>query len=484
MSIQHGLEMAKQALSSQQSALNTTNNNISNAETDGYSRQRVNFKAMPGYPAAARNRPETSGQIGTGVDSGNVERIRNGYLDDQYRSENSNTGYWETRADAMSQMEDLMNEPSDNGLAKTLDQLRDSLQDLASNPDDSGARSVVAERGLSVTDTFNFLSESLHSIRSNGQDEIEKKEDKVNDIIYDVAGINEQIKNMESHGDLANDLYDKRDQLIDELSGYIDVEVSYEKSSDSSPKIADGLAEIKVVDEDENSLELLDKDGVTNEFDVSELNGKEEGREADPNISKMTGSLPGFIKMFGHDDVDEDSEYGKNMEKLNDMAKDFAKDFNNNHKDGYDLNRDKGEDFFTGSDPITAESIEVNKDILEDPDLIAASNSKDSNNGNNASELTGILDEGGNEKNIKSEYQSLISDIGVEAEKANKMQENSDTLRSQVENQRQSVSDVSLDEEMSNMIKYQHAYNAAARSMTTMDEMLDQVINNMGLAGR
>ncbi|MYL59130.1 flagellar hook-associated protein FlgK, partial [Virgibacillus halodenitrificans] len=137
MSTFHGLEMAKQALFAQQSALYTTGHNISNANTKGYTRQRVNFETMNPYPAAARNRPELPGQMGTGVQTGSIQRVRDSYLDVQFRAENSKSGYWSTMSDALTRLEGVMNEPSDSGLSKTMGQFWQSIQDLSSNPENS-----------------------------------------------------------------------------------------------------------------------------------------------------------------------------------------------------------------------------------------------------------------------------------------------------------------------------------------------------------
>lgn len=132
MSTFHGLEMAKQALFAQRSALYTTGHNIANANTKSYSRQRVNFETtMSPFPTASRNRPEIPGQIGTGVKTGSVRRIRNSFLDYQFRAENSKSGHWNTMADALGRMEGLMNEPSENGLSKTMNKFWQSLQGLS-----------------------------------------------------------------------------------------------------------------------------------------------------------------------------------------------------------------------------------------------------------------------------------------------------------------------------------------------------------------
>src|SRR5690625_490772 len=126
----HGLEVAKKALFAQQHGLYVTGHNISNVNTDGYSRQRANFETTTPYPPTSLWQPKISGQMGTGVKIGTVQRVRDQFLDYQYRLENSRASYWDTRREALSRMEELLNEPSENGLAKTLDRFWQSLQDL------------------------------------------------------------------------------------------------------------------------------------------------------------------------------------------------------------------------------------------------------------------------------------------------------------------------------------------------------------------
>lgn len=499
MSTFHGLEMAKQALFAQQSALYTTGHNISNANTEGYTRQRVNFETASAFPPASRNRPEIAGQIGTGVETGSVQRIRDQFLDNQYRSENSTSGYWSSKADTLSRMENLLNEPSETGLSETMDQFWQSLQDLSVNPDDAGARSVVAQRGQAVAETFNYLSDSLSSIRTDLKNQIDVKEGDANSLLRQINAINEQVKNIETNGQLANDLYDERDRLIDELSGIVTIDVSYRKSSDSALAISDGLASIRLADENGNALDtpaLVNGDLENGELGYNEISaGYSDGSfEAVGDMSvggetfDPTGSLKGLVESYGY--TNEDGEvngvYPDMLRDLDTMAEAFAGTFNSAHSEGYDLNGDAGEDFFVSGQGGAA-NITVNDAILDNPDLIAASEEPNAGDGKNASALSDVFDtplEDLNDTSVNSFYESIIGDMGVMAEEANRMTENTEILRSQVEQQRMSVSSVSLDEEMSNMIKFQHAYNAAARNMTAVDEMVDRVINNMGLVGR
>ncbi|WP_404454307.1 flagellar hook-associated protein FlgK [Virgibacillus necropolis] len=524
MSTFHGLEMAKQALFAQQSALYTTGHNIANANTPGYSRQRVNFETTSPFPTVSRNRPEIPGQLGTGVQAGSVQRIRNEFLDYQYRAENSKAGYYGTMSNALGRLEGLMNEPSENGLAKTMDRFWQSLQDLSVNPKNSGARSVVAQRGLAVAETFNYFSDSINSMRGDLKKQIDVTLKDANSLISQVDALNQQIKNIETNGFLPNDLYDERDRLIDELSNIVNIQVDYSKSSDGSLAMADGVATIKLVDKEGNPLgvNLVNgEDGTHQEFfvtysddklnavtginvggQVNEATGEVEGGTNIP-LENVTGSLKGFIDSYGYEDTNGSIKgtYTEMLASLDKMAFEFAKKFNDVHDDGKDLAGTWGGAFFTtnGNDfdeldstkenySGSAASITVNAAIVEDPDLIAASENGDMGNGANASLLADVfetpLDGLGKNTSAKTFYESLIGDLGVNAQEANRMAENTGVLKAQVENQRMSVSSVSLDEEMANMIKFQHAYNAAARSLTAADELLNRIINNLGIVGR
>lgn len=499
MSSFHGLEMAKQALFAQRAALNTTGHNISNANTEGYSRQRVNFESASPYPVPGLNRPGMTGQMGTGVETGIIERIRNQFLDLQYRAENSKSGYWESKSDALHRLEQLMDEPSKSGVSHTMNQLWESLEELSADPDSTGAKSVVAQRSEAFANALNYAGESIESQRGDLKDEMGYAEKKVNSLIRQINDINEQVKQVETHGDLPNDLYDKRDRLIDELSGIVSIKVSYEKSSDRSLDIADGIATIELADShgksfgsaDENTVLL---DGETGE--IQELNVSHADMDAQEAVSIITvgeqefkvedfqakGSLMGHIHSYGYlsENGDVEGTHPELLDDMNKMAAAFVSEFNEEYRTS-DKVDDEFSFFIIDED---THGVKVNDKILDEPASIVAS---DEEYGDMASKLAEVFEtslEDLNGTSVNKYYESIIGDIGIKAQEANRMAENMNTLRSQVHSKRSSVSDVSLDEEMTNMIKFQHAYNAAARSMTTTDEMLDRIINNMGLVGR
>ena len=172
---------------------------------------------------------------------GDVQRIRDSFIDTQYRTETSKLGYWQAKAEQLSQMEDIMNEPSETGLANTLDEFWSSLQDLASQPQDNGTRSVVRQKGIALADTFNYISSSLQSVQKNYRNEIDISEKNVNSILRQINQVNKQIGSVEPHGYLPNDLYDERDRLVDELSTMVNVKIEGKPSGGLPSSNAEGL---------------------------------------------------------------------------------------------------------------------------------------------------------------------------------------------------------------------------------------------------
>lgn len=554
----HGLEVARRGIMTQQAALYTTGHNISNANTPGFSRQRVNFEQTEAYPPVSRDRPQIPGQMGTGVKAGDIQRIRDSFVDTQYRGENSKLGYWESKSAMLSQMEDIMNEPSDTGLAKSMDEFWNSLQDLSTQPQNNGARRVVRQRGIALANTFNYLNNSLKAVQKDYRNELGITESRVNSLLRQINQVNKQIGSIEPNGYLPNDLYDKRDSLVDELSSYVNIKVEVKSSGGLSSVKAEGLyniylatpqgdilkdsngKEIKLIDAVDDSTgtpqfnntaygihikyENRSKDdspvqSITflqlNEqkagFVVKDAGGnpktiEENSADADNetaslkyklnNFSKLNthGKLKGFIEGYGYmEGSTTKGLFNEMLADLDTMAFTFATEFNNVHKAGWSLNEisknsnDDDFDFFDlgGITDATgaASKIKVAQAIINSVDNIAAAEEASVGNGSNALKLANVKDTmltyGNSETNAATFFQSMIGSLGDQASEANRMTGIATTLQSSVDQRRMSITNVSLDEEMTNMIKFQHAYNASAKIITTLDEMLDKIINNM-----
>jgi flagellar hook-associated protein 1 FlgK len=521
-----GLETARRGMFTQQSALHTTGNNIANANTPGYTRQRVNFQSTEAYPSIGLNAPQIPGQMGTGVEAGSVQRIRESFLDIQYRSENNKMGYWESRANALEKMEEIMNEPSETGLSSTLDQFWQSLQDLAVDPTNAGSRSVVRERGIAVAETFNYLSTSLKSVQGDLKNELDVSIKEINSIANQINNINKQISSIEPNGYLPNDLYDERDVLLDKLSSLANIKVTNQKSGGNALEIAEGTVTVEIVDDNGKSLGTLvsRKEQKVNELSVkySETNGLVEsvkiGSEQPIKILDFnsSGKISSLIDSYGYTytsngDIVEEGLYPEMLESLDTLAYNFAKEFNDVHSKGWslsDINNDptvnSGINFFSfgvdtaGEDIYLADSnykgaassIQITTAIESSTDNIAAAYKEDgqavqSGDGKNAIKLAEVknktLSIGNNSTTFQNFYEGLIGGMAVNAQEAERLTSNSSVLRDSVDQRRQSVSAVSLDEEMTNMIQFQHAYNASAKLISLQDELLDTIINKMGI---
>lgn len=539
-----GLEASKRGLFTQQSALYTTGHNISNANTQGYTRQRVNMEATEGFPGTGLNSPKTAGHIGTGVQAHSVQRMRDEFTDRQYRQETNKLGYWESKTKSISQMEDILSEPSEFGLNQAFNDLWKSIQDISTNPEDAAARKVMLAKAQALADSFNYNTTQLKTIQSNIGNEINAATTQINSILKQIADINKQVQAVEPNGYMPNDLYDARDRLVDELNDYMPVTVERVKSGGNSLDIAEGSYTIKfkgVADSRElvNGQNFVQLKSVGPEPDHEEITGDnihvpfasmmitalnnsaqhENNEKSNTTIflypgldytefEASKGRLVALADAYGYttDPTGTDPVvhgiYPEMMQNLDKLVESFVTAFNKVHSEGHSLD---GTDitnipFFIGD---SASTISVNEDYLKNPSLIAASSGEgEEGNGKWAIELSNLqfvalsgqnqtflgkpidldgADLGG--ATFQSFYKSLIGQLGVDGQEAIRLEYNSTTLRLQVDNNRSSMNSVSLDEEMTNMITFQQAYNANARMITVIDETLDKIINGMGRVG-
>ncbi|MEH7124269.1 flagellar hook-associated protein FlgK [Bacillus sp. JJ1773] len=516
-----GLETARRGMFTQQSALYTTGHNISNANTPGYSRQRVNFQQTSPYPANGLNRPYLPGQMGTGVEAGSIQRIRDSFIDARFRSENNKLGYYGSKSDALTRMENVMNEPTSEGLSAAMDNFWNSLQTLGTNPNESGARESVLAQGHALADTFNYLSASLNSIREDLKQSIKVNVEKINTLASQINNINKQISQVEPHGDLPNDLYDERDRLVDELSQLVDIKVTTQPSGGLPSPIAEGTYKIEILNPIGKSLgTLVDKNTINGDPNKLSYKADNDGYIESLSIGSGSpievenfakGSLKADIEAFGYVNQtgNQVGRYPDMIDQLDKLAFTLLKEFNHIHKNGIDLDGNNGKDFFNDVTDYKGAASKISVAINNPNEIAASVNGK--GNGDNGYKLADVLRKDlsafeaqvtdpstGNpidlkdytqvnlkmSGNIKSFYGGLISSLGVETREANVLSKNTLILLDTVDYQRQSVSGVSLDEEMSNLIKFQHAYNASARNITVIDEMLDKIINGMGVVGR
>lgn len=525
-----GFDIARKALFTSQRSLDVVAHNIANANTPGYTRQEALQRATQPFNFNSLHRPMTVGQIGTGVEISEIRRIRDSFLDKQYRQEMSAFGEWEAKFAFIEKLEGVFNEPSDSGIRTVLDQFWGSMQDLSNNPENTTIRELVLQRAIAVTETIRHSYRQLDTLQVEINNRIMIKVDEVNSLAKQIADLNGLIFRSEVGGDVANDLRDRRDLLIDQLSKIVNIQV-HENPQRELTVLVNGIGIVSHV-----KHISIDASQRNDENNLSTL----KWADTNMNVTLRSGELFGLLEM-------RDKTVPDYIERLNNLAGVMVSNFNNLHRQGYGLGETvPGErDFFVfrnervdpsqvfyqeipfnpapGSDwntwrnytnpsnlskefrYIPARDIYINSELMNNVDLIAAAfnpgepgdgtlalalaqlkHIKDHNhlriyiNGEPNSSIVYRVNEG----TLDDYTRAMVAGLGVKGQQALRMSENQYLLTLQTDNRRQEISGVSLDEEMTNMIRFQHSYNAAARVVTAMDEMLDLLITRLGIVGR
>jgi flagellar hook-associated protein 1 FlgK len=467
-----GLEVGLRALRAHQLALEVTGHNIANADTPGYSRQVANLTATRPYTIPSFQRPTTAGQIGTGVVVEDILRMRDEFVDVQIRKESTNQGQWKARQSNLEQLEVILNEPSDEGIAAYLNKFWKSLQELSVRPEDMAIRSVIRETGVIFTDMLRHTYSQLQTLQRDLDEQIQIIGGRVNSLAQQIAALNEEIGKVTAVGDNPNDLMDKRELLVQELAGLTNISIQTDHLNRYTISISGSLL---VSGDRSNALAFV-------------MNPEREGlvdvvwAETGLQVDLRGGELKGLLEM-------RDEEVAFYMNALNEFTSTLIEEFNQIHAAGYGLNGSHNLAFFSGTG---AYDIGITQEILNDLNNIAASVDVGGmgapGNGDNAIRLsmvitTDLLMNRGT-ATLADYYESIIVRLGVNAERAKTMLENKNALLHHLHNRQDSVAGVSLDEEMTNLIKFQNSYNAASRLMTAIDEMLQILIANTGIVGR
>jgi len=547
-----GLNIAKSGLFVSQRALNVVSHNIANANTPGFTRQRLDMKQT-----APENLAGSNGVLGTGVDSESVIQIRNEFLDAKVRSENTIQGEWDFKQDMLGTIETIFNEPSDSGIRSIMDMFFQATHELNKNPESLTTRALVRQRAIAMSENIGSMYENMSKLQSEVDFQLKTVVAQVNGYAEQIKDLNRVIYISELDGSTANDIRDQRNLLLDELSKYVNIDY-YEDQQQRFNVLVSGKPIVSHYNVDKLVLnERTTKDHPDDAFRLSDI-----GWASGATFSAQGGEIKAILDI--RDNIDGESKgIPFYVDRLNEFADRLFTEINRLHMSGYDLDGKPGVMFFTknnmssaayeaelltsgldgrppldvtadvltGTDPsfsdeensntvaeniklillnnpdysdksikylsdgryylvdrIPANQMTISKDIDTDLDKMAAS-----------STLQGLPGDGGNALRIADmrhninmftwgspdDYiKSLISNLGVDSAEAIRVSTNQENLIQELENKRQSIMGVSLDEEMSEMVKFQHSYNANARILTTMDELLDTIINRLGLVGR
>ncbi|MDR2079280.1 MAG: flagellar hook-associated protein FlgK, partial [Treponema sp.] len=324
-----GIEIGKRAVVAHQQALNTTGHNLSNASTEGYSRQRVEMSAFEPIYLPGLNREETPGQIGQGTVVERIERVRDRLLDQRIVAQASGEGYWTTRDSYVRMMEQLYLEVGDNSIRSRMDSFWDSWQDLSEYPADSAPRRAVIERGKTLVDAIHQRYKGLKSLQDMVDQDIQLTVGRVNELSKQIAGLNRDIQKIRAQGDNPNDLLDRRDLLVDKLSSIIDVTVD---SRDPDEFMVHTAGYILVQGKIGRQFDL--EQGIETEG-YSRIVWQDTGDE----MRFAGGSLAALLDLR---DVTIQGE----IQNLDNMTRNFVDLVNEVHRSAYGLNGNTGLDFF------------------------------------------------------------------------------------------------------------------------------------------
>lgn len=450
------LDIARSALAAQNAAITTTSHNIANVNTPGYSRQRVDL-------AAAKPMSNTFGFLGQGVDIQSIHRIRDSFVDSQLRGEYQSLGRWEYRENTMAEIENIFNEPSDTGLSQILGDFWDSWDELGNDPQSGSAREQVRQMGTHLVNTFQHLSKRLTDLQDRLNEDLKGKVDEINSKTVLIGELNAQIASAETRNISANEFRDQRDRLVDDLSKLVDVTVT-EKDNGMVTLSLSG----QILVERDVAYQLSTSTGSNGRSTVDTVVW---ARNNQP-VSIKNGELKGIIEL--RDDVIQGE-----LDDLDELANSMVTEVNAIHSAGYGQDGFSGYNFFSSSSG-GASDIALDNGILGDIARIAASSDGTDGSGDTAHSIAGLRESrvmSGNSVTMDDFYASMMGSLGVQSQEATFQRENQDIIVSQLETQKSAVSGVSLDEEMTQLIKYQHAYEAAARLITTVDEMMQTLID-------
>ncbi len=429
-----GLQTALSGLLADQQAIDVTGQNITNANTPGYSRQVVELQTNEPMRIAALS-PGTGagGQLGTGVMVTGYQRIRASYLDAEYRNQNSSLGGSSAEVEALQQAQSAFDEPSSAGLSSQLSEFWSAWSSLANMPSSEAAKVAVVSKGTQIANTLHELSSQLETVEAQAAQQytaITGPSGEVQSDAKQIAQLNEQIKLSLVARQQPNDLEDRRDLLIDKLSELGQVTVT--KEADGTDTVAFGGA----------AKPLVEGGSVNWPQTLTAASGGQLG--ALLGLTGAGGKLAGY------------------RAGLDEVASRLASTVNALHT---------ATPFFSGS---TAASIAV----AVTPAQVQTAPPANPGGNEVAAQIAGLR--GGE---AEQRYEALVAQVGSDVQNATSEQTNSQAVLNAIGDQRQSVSGVSLDEEMTNLVTFQRGYQASARALTSMDEMLDTLISHTGAVG-
>jgi len=459
------LGIAARSLQTQQTAITVTGNNLANSSNPAYARQRAEIVESPSTPSSV-------GLIGTGSEVTTIEQIRSALVDGQIQSEASTMGYWQQQQEALQTAQaDLGQQITTStaggdtttaqGISGALSDLFDAFQGLSTDPTSMAQRQVVLMKASNLADQFNQASQELGSLRSSLNDTLQSNVADANSLLSDIANLNSEIstEELQSKGS-ANDLRDERQAKIEELSGLVKI--------DTAPQ-ADGTVNVSI-----GGQLLVSGGSVMDTLQTHDAGGGQLVVQTATGGTTLTlggGSMQGIIDV-------RDGSLATLSGDLDSLASQLITQVNTIHDAGYSLTGSTNAKFFEGSD---AGTISVNTALLDDPSLLQASGTSGVTGDNQvALQLAQLATQplaGLDNQTLGQSYDGSVASLGQALSSANGNVSDQQIIQNMLQQQRDSVSGVSIDEEMTNLMTYERAYQASAQVITVVDTLLASLMD-------
>lgn len=471
MSKIHGMmDVGKRSMMNSQTALQTVGHNIANKSTEGYSRQRVELQtAEPTGLGKLR--------IGNGSKTAAVTRVNNPYLEKQIGKEQANLGFFEGKANAMTRVEQVYNEQVNKGLNSYMTDFFNSWREFSNNPESLATRTQVKEMGDTLVKDFKRVNTQLNEVRNDIDQQIVTHVDEINQLTKEIASLNEKIQLVTNSGGPANDERDRRDLLVKQLGQKINIR--WAEGSDSLVTITAGDSALLVAGYDAKELVAMgtpetDRKGEGN-VDIFYKNHER------AELMKVTEQFKGGA-VGGLLDV-RDQTIADLLNDVDALAHSLASTVNAVHRRGVDGRNQPGANFFAVPQSVRHASANLRLSDVIERDVTKIASAKDAfSPGDNriASSIASLQYENfmGEESSTADEYyNAMVGRVGIQARRAETSQQSQADIVKQLQNIRESISGVSLDEETTKLIEFQKAFDASARLIRTADEMFDTVLN-------
>ncbi len=461
MSLLASLSVGASGLSINQKGIEVTGNNVANVNTEGYSRQTLEVGSSPTL--------EMSGQmIGSGATVSGISRETNSFVSKQLTVKTADYGEENARSMILAEIEQVVS-VDEGGVSTSLDEFFDAWQELSGDPSATLERQQVMQMGEDVADSFQAMVGDLNAVQDSINTDLEGKVTSLNEQLQEIADLNVQIVAAEATGISANALRDQRDLLLQEVSELAGVTCYEESNGMISVQLASGQPLVTA-----DAVSTLGTEWTSGSLQLTLTSGSS---ATALDTADFGGEVGGMLEM-------RDEYIPELIDELDVLAYSLATAVNTVHTGGYDLDGNSGSDFFTfsgsGPDAWSGAASTISMALTGTSQVAASSSNASNESGNNENVLAVVALQNtalvNGTTTLNDYYATIASGVGLAVSENSAALESAEDSLTQLQNMRDAVSGVSTDEEMLMLVQYQSGYEAAARFLTAVDEMLDTLM--------